>query len=473
MGATGDRDLAYTPALEQARLIREKKVSPVEVIDAYLRRIEDLNPTINAYITVAAEHARRGAKAAEAAVRGGDLPPLHGVPVSVKDLIDTAGIRTTYATAAWADRVPADDAAVVGKLRQAGMVVIGKTNTPEFAGGTFTEPIAYGACRNPWNLDWSPGGSSGGAGAAQAAGLCALALGSDDGGSVRIPSGWCGVFGIKPSRCRVSAAPEPSAMYYTPGPLSHTVADAAAMLDAISGYVSGDAFWAPPPKRPFLDEVGRDPGRLRIAFTTRGADAVETVPANALAVETTARVLEKLGHEVEEVQDWPGRGSFPHELPLHMIYGAHYAAMIEDGRMPPLDQLEPGNALLIEMGRHASAVDLDRLTYAAGQATRRMVAFFDDVDVFLTPIVSSQPTRIGELAQHPDRALGVLDAIQFTAQYSVSGQPAVAVPSAVDGDGLPVGVQLVGRPADDGTLLCVAAQLEEASPWADRHPPGC
>jgi amidase len=434
-------------------------VSPVELVDAYLARIEELNPALNAYITVAADQARAEANAAEATARdtdGADLPPFHGVTVSIKDLIDTAGIRTTYATAAWADRVPEHDAAVAAKLRQAGFIILGKTNTPEFAGGIYTEPTAYGPCRNPWDPDRSPGGSSGGAGSAQAAGLCAIALGSDDGGSVRIPSGWCGLFGIKASRGRVSSAPEPSAFYYTPGPLTHTVADGAAVLDAISGYVTGDAFSAPPPERPFLDEAGRDPGRLRIAFTTRGGDHVQTAPGNAAAVETTARVLEKLGHDVQEVQDWPGRGAFPGELPVHLLYGVHFAALIDEGRMPPADQLEPGNAFLVEMGRQTSAVDVERALVAAGAASRRMVAFFDDVDVFLTPIFGSQPSRIGEYAEEPERALELLDACQFTAQYSVTGQPAVAVPAALDDDGIPVGVQLVRRPADEATLLRVA-----------------
>jgi amidase len=468
-------DLAYTPALEQARLVREGEVSPVEFVDAYLARIEELNPTLNAYITVAGDQARAAAKEAEKAVAasGAELPPFHGVTVSVKDLIDTAGIRTTYATAAWADRVPDADAAVVAKLRTAGFIILGKTNTPEFAGGIYTEPTAYGPCRNPWNPEYSPGGSSGGAGSAQAAGLCAAALGSDDGGSIRIPSGWSGLFGIKPSRGRVSAAPEPSTMYYTPGPMTHTVADGAAILDAIAGDVPGDAFWAPPPARPFREEVGRDPGSLRIGYTTRGADHVETAPGNAAAVVTTARTLEKLGHRVEELGDWPGRGAFPGELPVHFLYAVHFAALIDDGRMPPADRLEPGNAMLVDMGRQTSAADIERIVLGNARASREIVRLFEDVDVLLTPIFASQPSRIGEYIEAPERALELLDACQFTGQFSVTGQPAVAVPAGLDDDGIPVGVQLVGRPADEATLLRVAAQLEDANPWIDRHPRGC
>lgn len=467
-------DLAFTPALEQARRIREKELSPVELVTAYLERIDAIDPAINSYITVAADQALAAAKDAERAVGdGGDLPPFHGVPVGIKDLIDTAGIRTTCATAAWHDRVPTVDAAVVTKLRQAGFVIIGKHNTPEFAGGTFTEPLAYGPCRNPWNTEFSPGGSSGGSGAATAAGLCAVALGSDDGGSVRIPSGWGGLVGIKPQRGRVSAAPEPSALYYTPGPMAHTVADAAAMLDAISGYVVGDAFWAPPPARPFAEEVGADPGRLRIAFTTAGADGIETVAGNVAAVQTTARALEGLGHDLFEVEDWPGRGMFPDNraLGLHAVYGVKFAAMTEHGHMPPADTLEPGQQMLTQIGRDVAAADFMYASHLEGLLAREIVApFVDRWDVLLTPVIASQPTRIGETQADPAKALNLLNAIQFTGQFSQTGQPAIAVPCSLDADGIPVGVQLVGRPADEATLIRVAAQLEQANPWAARRP---
>ncbi|HVV36570.1 MAG TPA: amidase [Acidimicrobiales bacterium] len=466
-------ELAFTPALELARRIRAKELSPVELVTAYLERIEALDPQINSYITVAADQALAAAADAAEAVGGDELPPLHGIPIGIKDLIDTAGIRTTCATAAWRERVPAVDAAVVAKLRAAGCVILGKHNTPEFAGGTFTEPLAYGACRNPWNLQYSPGGSSGGSGAATAAGLCALALGSDDGGSIRIPSGWGGLVGIKPTRGRVSAAPEPSALYYTPGPMAHTVADAAAMLDAISGYVVGDAFWAPDPARPFLQEVGADPGRLRIAFTTAGADGVPIAPGNAAAVHATAQVLARLGHDVFEVDDWPGRGMFPDDraLGLHAVYGVRFAALTDHGEMPPADTLEPGQQMLTMIGRDVKATDLFYASYLEGKSARQIVAaFFDRWDVLLTPVIASQPTTIGEIQADPAKALGLLQSIQFTGQFSQTGQPAIAVPADVDGDGLPVGVQLVGRPADEATLIRVASQLEVAQPWAGRHP---
>jgi amidase len=469
-----DREIAFTPALELARQIRERQISPVEVVEAFLRRIDAIDGQINSFITVAADQAIAAAKQAESALGDGDLPPFHGVPVCIKDLIDTAGIRTTYATAAWADRIPDHDASVVSKLKAAGFIVIGKNNTPEFAGGIYTEPLAYGPCRNPWNPDHTPGGSSGGSGAAIAAGLAPIALGADDGGSIRIPSGWCGLFGIKPSRGRVSAAPDPAALYYTPGPMSHTVVDAAAMLDAISGYVTGDAFWAPPPERPFRDQVGRDPGALRIAFSTRGADGVAITPHNVAAVEETARTLSALGHQVTEVAEWPGRGAWPDDraLPLHIIYGVKYASWVDLGLMPAEATLEPVAQELIRYGREASAVDLMKAMHLEADAAREVVAYFDEFDVLLTPIIACQPFRIGEITEHPENALRTIEAVQFTAQFSHSGQPAVAVPAAVDNLGLPVGVQLVGRPSDEATLIRAAAQLEEAAPWAYRHPEG-
>jgi amidase len=460
------------PALDLATLIRRKELSPVELVDLYLRRIDELDPLIHSYITVAADEALDAARDAERRVGDQDLPPFHGVPVSIKDLIDTAGIRTTYATSAWSDRVPTHDAAVAAKLRQAGFVILGKTNTPEFAGGIYTEPLAYGACRNPWNTAFTPGGSSGGAGSAEAAGLCAVALGSDDGGSVRIPSGWCGLFGIKPSRGRVSAAPEPSAMYYTPGPLTHTVRDGAAVLDAISGYVTGDDFWAPPPARSFLSEVGVDPGSLRIACTTAAADGVEVTPPNVAGVELFATTLEGLGHSVTWLDDWPGRGMFPdmRAVGLHVIYGILFAMKVDHGLMPAAEQLEPGQQALVSLGRDVSASELMWAQRLQAETNRQVVALFDEYDVLVTPVVAGGPSRVGQFLEHPEEAISLLDVIQFTAQFSVSGQPAVSVPAVIDPDGVPAGVQLVGRPGDEATLLRVASQLEVAVPWAGRRP---
>jgi len=261
-------DLAFTPAREQAAMVRRGDVTPSELVESYLARIERIDPTLDAYLTVAADAAGDAARAAEDRLAAGDDAPFLGVPISVKDLVDTAGIRTTHGTAAWHDRVPEHDAEVVRRLRAAGFVVLGKTNTPQLGCRATTESPKFPTCRNPWDTTRHAGGSSGGAASALAAGLCPISLGSDGGGSIRIPAGWCGVFGIKPSRGRVSSAPRPTPWASVIGPIARTVDDAAALLDVIAGYVTGDPWWAPPPARPFVDEVGADHGRLRVAVTT-------------------------------------------------------------------------------------------------------------------------------------------------------------------------------------------------------------
>jgi amidase len=477
-------ELAFLPALELAAIIRSGDISPVEVVDTYLDRIGEIDESVSAFIAVAHDQARQDAKEAAATVASGaELGPLHGVPVAVKSVIETAGLYTTDRTySAWAGRVPDYDAAVVSKLRDAGCIIIGKTkvtnilgeaDAPATVAGIYDEPVPYRSCRNPWNLEHSPGWSSGGAGAALAAGLCSLSIGADDGGSVRIPSAWCGLFGIKPSRGRVSAAPDPAAPYYTPGPMAHTVADAAALLDVMSGYVTGDGFWAPPPIRPFHSEVGADPGRLRIAYTTVAADGMSTGAAPKAAVAEAAALLADLDHELVEVTDWPGRGMFPDDRVLGMvdIYGVRWAAWMELGLMPPEDELEPFMKHFVQQGRQVRAVDLMKATHLEAEMARKVVAFFDDYDLFLTPVMLNQPFRLDTYAEHPERAGEVSEWIQFTGQFSQSGQPAVSIPIDVDDLGLPVGVQLVGRPADEVTLIRAASQVELARPWNGRRAP--
>jgi amidase len=347
-------ELAFTPAVELARLIRDRTISPVEVVDTFLHRIDELDPQIGAYVVVDAERVRDDARRAEAAVvANAELGPLHGVPVSIKSMIAVTGTYTTLPTfSEWVGTVARRDAAVVTKLQRAGCLLLGKTRVTSVLGNHGAPPPVAGFApedplfrrgRNPWNLQRGPGGSSGGSGAAVAAGLCPVSLGGDDGGSIRIPGSWCGAFGIKPSRGRVSAAPDASAMHFTAGPLARTVADAAATLDAISGYVTGDAFWAPPPERPFAAEVGRDPGRLRIAFTTAAGDGVIVDPDNIAAVQDCAATLTALGHHIEELHDWPGRGMFPDPRALGIpgIYAIKWAAAYERGELPPTTRSSP------------------------------------------------------------------------------------------------------------------------------------
>ncbi|HEX9375483.1 MAG TPA: amidase [Actinomycetota bacterium] len=464
--------LAFTPALEQARLVLEGEVSPVDLVEAYARRIEDLDGRIGAYLTLCLGRALEEARAAQEAVARGPagLGPFHGVPISIKDLYDTAGVRTTYGSGAYADHVPVADEESVRRIRAAGFLVIGKTNTPEFGSVPWTEPRAFHPCRNPWNLERTPGGSSGGAAAAVAAGLCPVAQASDGGGSIRIPASVCGVFGIKPSRGRVTAAPGPAHMLSQRGPIARTVADAAALLDVMAGPAPGDPWWAEPPARPFLAEARdeRDPDRLRIAFTPKAIAPVDVAAANVGAVEEAASLLESLGHEVRE--EAPPAG----EDLLYRFPVLWAVAMASREPRPDLDLVEPLNRELIRMGDATTAADYQR-TWADIQRSLRPVGeFFERVDVLLSPTVATGPPLIGEFRNDEQPLMELIRAgsfTPFTSLWNVTGQPAASVPWTLDPDGLPVGVQLIGRMFDEATLIRVAAQVERARPWIDRRPP--
>lgn len=460
-------DLAFAPALEQARLIREREVSPVEVCEMYLQRMDKHNDALGAYLHVGADLALAAAERAETAVGEPDLPALHGVCISIKDLIDTADMPTSNGVFAWRERIPAADAHVVTRVKAAGMPILGKTNTPGFGTSMVSEPAGFPPARNPYDTTLSPGGSSGGAAAALAAGLCPISMGSDGGGSVRIPSSWCGLFGIKPSRGRVSDAPRAQSWYGHTGPLARTVADAAALLDVLSGYVTGDAYWAPEPERPFLEEVGRDPGKLRIAMTTTHPNPnASTAPANRAAAEEAASLLAHLGHEIVEAAP-PA---------FDMIAAMIITAASMGARTDLPDDLEAIDAMLVQMGRTAPAAELSRVMDDLQVQSRRSVAFFDDHDLLLTPTVAAPPPAVGDFArmlqEAPHEVAQILDKVPFTPTWNQTGQPAVSIPLSVGDDGMPVGVQLVGRPAGEATLIRVSAQLEQVKPWADRRPDG-
>jgi amidase len=340
--------------------------------------------------------------------------------------------------------------------------VIGKSNTAEFGVGS-TDPIAYGACHNPWNLDHTTGGSSGGAGATVAAAMCSVAMGGDGGGSVRIPAAFCGVVGLKPSRGRCTSAPKPQNMLTQPGPLSRTVADSAGMLDAMAGYFAGDAYWAKEPERPFADEVGRPVGKLRIAYSA-GPERNGTISENVDAMLTTAKTLESLGHDVFEasVDLWPDEIV---ENTIYLLYPAAFLAMADE--LPPIDTMDPIFAGLYEYAKSVSLSDYVKAESTLFTACRRVVQHFDDFDVLLTPTVAYAPSRIEDLRTPKDATQG---GILLTSTWNYTGQPALSLPLQVSGAGLPIGIQLVGRPDDEATLFRLGAQLEEALPWRDRRP---
>ena len=454
-------DLAFATATEQAELVRRGEVSPVELVETYLERIERLDPRLNAYVTVCAE-------AALAAARG-DLPdgPFRGVPLPIKDLTETAGVRTTFSSRAFADYVPDFDAAVVRRLKQAGFVVIGKTNTPELGLTAVTESELNGPCRNPWDTSRTPGGSSGGAAAVVAAGLAPAAHGSDGGGSIRIPASCCGIFGIKPSRGRVSPAPYGGLEgFSTSGPLTRTVVDAAALLDVMAGYEPGDAYWTAPPERPFAAEVGADPGKLLIALaTTPPLLDAPVAPECVAAAEDAARLLAELGHSVEEATPpWQDEQLFGRFMTVWRVIPALYGK--------PPEVFEPMTRALIEAAVQTGAVEYVLATTGLREIARRIVAFLDDYDLLLTPTLAQPPVPIGAL-DDADPWQQIRNAgrfTPFTQVANITGLPAVSVPLGWSEDGLPIGVQLVGGPADEATLFRVSAQLEQARPWRDRRP---
>jgi amidase len=447
--------LAFLSAIEQAELVRRGEVQPRGLFEAYLERIERLDPELNAYVTVCSEpdEPRDG--------------PFRGVPLPIKDLTETAGVRTTYSSRAFADYVPDFDPAVVRRLKDAGFVLLGKTNTCELGITVVTESELNGVCRNPWDTSRTPGGSSGGAAVAIAAGMAPVAHGSDGGGSIRIPASCCGLFGLKPARGRVSPAPYSGLEgYSTSGPIARTVLDAAALLDVMAGYEPGDPYSAAPPERPFVEEVGRDTGRLRVALTTTPALEVPVAPDCVAAAEDAAALLEELGHSVEEATPpWQDDALF------ELFMKAWQVTPALNGK--PVELFEPNNRALIEAARRTDSVEYVLATTRLRSIGRETAAFVEGYDLVLTPTLAQPPvpvgTIIGDDPWESFRRAGEFTA--FTQAANISGLPAVSLPLSWNGAGLPIGVQLIGRPADEATLIRVSAQLERARPWRNRRPP--
>ena len=464
-------------ALEAAAAVRSGEVSPTELVEHSLARIGQHDAALGGFLTVTPEAARAAARRAEDLLRSGDdLPPLLGVPTAIKDLNNTAGVRTTYGSTVFADFVPTVDDAVVTRLAAAGTISLGKTNTPEFGFPCYTDNALVGPARCPWDPDRLAGGSSGGAAVAVAAGFVPFAQGSDGGGSIRIPASVNGLVGLKPSRGRVSNAPLGGDVtgLGTNGPLARTVRDAAAMLDAMAGPVVGDPAWAPPlpPGQTWLGLTDRPPGRLRIGRTAESAitDAVLD-PAVAAALEDTARLLEDLGHEVEDV---PAGLLGPEVLPAFERTWVLSATTlpVPDDRV---GELRPLTRELRERGLALSAQEAMAAMYALRMAGRRYLEAVDRFDVLLAPVCTMTPrpldwfTGAGSAAEDFERQKQYA---AFTALSNVTGHPAVSLPLHWTADGLPVGSMLVARPAEEATLLSLSAQLERARPWAHRRPPG-
>ena len=463
-------------AAEIAAAIRGRELSPVAVTDHYLDRIEAGNATVGAYFTVTAELAREQARAAEKAVVDAadpaTLPPLTGVPIPIKDLNMVAGVRQTLGSAVFTGNIAPEDDYVTGKIRAAGAVILGKTAAPEFGLPCYTEGEVGPPARTPWDLGRSAGGSSGGAAAAVAAGLAPAAHGNDGGGSIRIPSSVCGLFGIKPSRGRISNAPlMPDLLgLTTEGPLARTVADAALLLDVMTGNTDGDMYTQPPLPggETFGGYASREPGRLRIGrMLAHPVGDGYVHPDCVAAYEDASRLLAGLGHEVEDVATPFGADVVPSFVTL-------WYAMATLAPVPPADEerLMPLTRYLREQGRAVSVPDLLMAQAFLQIIMRSALPALNAYNAILSPTLAAPPAPVGyftevDPAENFERQKRFTP---YTAIYNVSGQPAVNVPLYWTGGGLPIGVMLAGRMGGEGTLISLSAQLEAARPWRDRHP---
>ncbi len=454
------RDLAFAGATEQARLLAAGTITAPELLEIYLERIARVDPRLRAYRVVLADSAREQAAAAQSRLDSGERLPLLGVPVAIKDDVDIAGVTTTYGTSAHGSAVTRD-AEVVHRLRAAGAVIIGKTAVPEAMMFPFTESLTFGATANPWDVNRTPGGSSGGSAAAVAAGLAPLALGSDGGGSIRIPSAWCGLFGIKPQRDRVPLAPHDDSWcgLSVNGPIARSVADAALFLDVTA------------PGSDFVAAANRSPGRMRIALSTKAPTPPPVLlgKAQRRAVREAGALLRSLGHDViVRDPDYPSAANFRYYLPRY-FRGIH-----DDVRsLPHPERLEARTRAMARIGALFSDRRIASVRAAEAAVAARVQSIFDDVDIVVTPSNAAGPSRLGAYQRRGPIAtlLRVAARVPHQQIWNLTGQPAAAVPWGFDRDGLPVSIQLVGRPYAEATLLSLAAQIEAVRPWAQHRPP--
>ncbi|PYM90674.1 MAG: amidase [Candidatus Rokuibacteriota bacterium] len=464
-------ELVWRPATELAALIRSKQISPVELTEAVLARIDALNPRLNAFCLVAHDLARRGAREAEIAVTKAEpLGALHGVPLSIKDVIFTRGLRTTGGSRLFAEAVPDDDAVVVGRLRAAGAVILGKTTTSEFGHKAVTESPLFGITRNPWNLELSPGGSSGGAAVAVASGLGPVALGTDAGGSVRIPASFCGVYGFKPSRGRVpDTLGFPGYEHVScPGPLTRSVRDAALVLDVIAGGDDRDRFSLPRESRQYVEACDEAIKGLHVAWAPDlGFGTVD--PGVQAICENAAAEFEGLGCHVEVVN--PGWDN-PEETFSTLIAAQFYAHWSD--QLPEAEKhLDPTLVRFIGRGAGVSARDYVLAQERVKAYWAEIHAFLARFDLLLTPTVAVPPFASGQAPPRDiaGQRVSVLGWMPFTYLFNLTGQPAASVPAGVTDDARPVGLQIVGRRHADRTVLAASAAYEAACPWGDRRPP--
>ena len=453
-------DLTRASAAETAHLIAEGDLTARVVVDEVLDRVAQADPRLNAFSIVLGEQARAEASARDQQVdqRG----PLHGVPIAIKEELDVAGCVTTYGGEG--NSTPAaQDGEVVRRLRAAGAVIVGKTTMPEFGAWPYTESVSRGITRNPWDTTRTPGGSSGGTAAAVSSGMVPVAIGGDGGGSIRIPSAMCGLFGLKPQRGRVTAAPHPHSWWSlsTVGPLARTVLDSALVYDVIAGSMPSDRFVAGETGS-FVEAAGREPGRLRIGWSVKPVTlGIKPDPIHVRAVQDTARLLSELGHDVREID--------PHYPDPTAAFVPQFFGGIRTGAdgVEHYERLERRTRETYRLGSWVTPRVLEWAIRASDGVSAKANRVFQDIDVLLTPSIAHRPPRVGVLDGRGSLASSLLamPAIAYAALWNVAGNPAASVPCGVAEDGLPVGIQLVGRTDDETTLLSLSAQLEQARPW--------
>jgi len=472
-----DADVLFRPVTELAAHVRSGELSARELVQASLDRIEEANPTLNAFVDVLAEEAL----AAADAVGTGDERPFAGVPIAIKNNRAVEGARLTMGADFTGDFRAPYDHNTTARLKAAGFVVVGTTTLPEFGLLPTTETKRFGPTRNPWDLDRTPGGSSGGSGAAVAAGLVPIAHANDGGGSTRIPAACCGLVGLKPQRGRISMAPEAGEVFLVQdGVLTHTVQETAELLDVLAGPVLGDASWAAPPAEPFAVSArrGLDPSfpKLRIAMTTATATGTPVSDEDVRAAREAAELLASLGHEVvEDTPPWNVPGII--EL-FTASFGPAVSAQIAlfamlNGREPEQEELEPITRAVYDLSRSIDAVNGVGAGFQLQGFARAIVQWTAQYDVLLTPSLAEAPLPLGTLQAFDNPIEGFTRSGSFTpyaAMSNITGSPAISLPLFTREDGLPLGVQLVGQPGGEGALLALSAQLEAALPWAARRP---
>jgi amidase len=458
----------YIEAYDLRELVLKKEVRPREVAEFFLARIEKLNPNLGAFMTVTAERALADAARLEKmnAAEGVKLP-LFGVAYSLKDLLWTKDIRTTFGSKNYENWHAPADAELAVRLAKAGGILLGKTTTPEFGLRPTTEGGLCPPARNPWNLEHTAGGSSGGSASAVAAGLHPVAQGSDGGGSVRIPAACCGLVGIKPSRGRITTAPsagEGWAGLSTTGPIARTVRDAALMLDAMAGMMPGDPYAARPHTRPFVEEVSAHPKKLRLAFINQSE--LGPVEAETLAaLESACGAFREMGHSVERLTIDPGALLVKF---ARVIVSASVSAL----NIPNPELLEPAARGTYEWGAKISAADYIRAVTGMHNTSREIIHTLMPYDALIAPTLTRPAVRLGTLPSNPETGADeIYGWIAFTFPFNSTGQPAISIPNGFSKSGLPLALQIVGRPGDEAGIIALAAEFERARPWKDKHPP--